>query len=256
MTADEFRRAVAFELRAGLSGSRHEEFRYGTAVLTPELPLRHDSNHLLAHRTPPDVAVDDLVAEAERILGGAGIDHRVVIVPGDAGAALEESFRERGWSVAEHVYMAHRRERPHGADPGIVVEVAEADLRAMRHDYILAEPWGSPELANQLVAAKGRIPVDSRFFAVLVEGEPVSITDLYADAEIAQIEDLVTLPAHRGRGYATALVVRALGEARAAGAGLVFLVADEHDWPKELYARLGFEPIGRIFKFIRHRPEP
>jgi hypothetical protein len=30
-----------------------------------------------------------------------------------------------------------------------------------------------------------------------------------------------------------------------------FLVADDEDWPKELYARLGFEPIGRRYEFTR-----
>jgi predicted N-acetyltransferase YhbS len=46
-------------------------------------------------------------------------------------------------------------------------------------------------------------------------------------------------------------VLRAVEEARRAGADLVFLVADDKDWPKQLYARLGFEPVGLAYKFIR-----
>ena len=34
-----------------------------------------------------------------------------------------------------------------------------------------------------------------------------------------------------------------------AGADLVFLVADDEDWPKELYRRLGFDELGRLYKF-------
>jgi hypothetical protein len=37
----------------------------------------------------------------------------------------------------------------------------------------------------------------------------------------------------------------------AGGAGLIWIAADDNDWPKELYAKLGFRPIGRIFAFTR-----
>ena len=53
----------------------------------------------------------------------------------------------------------------------------------------------------------------------------------------------------RNRGHASAVVLRAAGEARAAGADLVFLWCDANDWPKELYRRLGFDEIGRYVKF-------
>jgi aminoglycoside 3-N-acetyltransferase len=36
-----------------------------------------------------------------------------------------------------------------------------------------------------------------------------------------------------------------------ADAKLVFLVADESDWPMRWYERLGFEPIGRRYELIR-----
>jgi len=65
------------------------------------------------------------------------------------------------------------------------------------------------------------------------------------------VEDVATLEEHRGQGYASAVVMRAVREAQAAGADLIFLVADDEDWPKELYERLGFEIVGRSYKFIR-----
>jgi hypothetical protein len=33
------------------------------------------------------------------------------------------------------------------------------------------------------------------------------------------------------------------------GAEVVFIVADDDDWPKHLYARLGFVPVGRKWTF-------
>ena len=42
-----------------------------------------------------------------------------------------------------------------------------------------------------------------------------------------------------------------MAEARGAGHPLVFLVADDEDWPKELYGRLGFEPRGHSWELVR-----
>jgi hypothetical protein len=32
---------------------------------------------------------------------------------------------------------------------------------------------------------------------------------------------------------------------------LTFVVADEGDWPKDWYGRLGFEPVGRRYELLR-----
>ena len=57
-----------------------------------------------------------------------------------------------------------------------------------------------------------------RGFGALADGAVVSYADLYVDGADAQIEDVATLPEHRGRGYAKAVVTRAADEARAGGA--------------------------------------
>jgi ribosomal protein S18 acetylase RimI-like enzyme len=138
-------------------------------------------------------------------------------------------------------------------DTGLVGEVDEAALRPERRSQLAGEPWATPALVEQLLAAKLAIArvVVARFFAVLVDGQAVSYVDLYHDGCTAQIEDLATLSQHRGRGYASALVLRALQEAQLAGCDLVFLVADAQDWPKALYRRLGFDELGGYVKFIR-----
>jgi predicted GNAT family acetyltransferase len=61
---------------------------------------------------------------------------------------------------------------------------------------------------------------------------------------------VATVPDHRGREYARAVVVGAARTARGAGAEFVFLVADANDWPKELYRRLGFDELGHYAKFF------
>ena len=64
---------------------------------------------------------------------------------------------------------------------------------------------------------------------------------------VAEIDNVHTLERFRGRGVARAVVGRAVQEASSiAGADLVFLIADDADWPKELYAKLGFDPVEHV----------
>jgi ribosomal protein S18 acetylase RimI-like enzyme len=248
----DFDRAFDFMTRADMSGSRVEPFRFGTAVLTPELPLRYDSNYLLVETVPGDVSAAELVEEAERVQGAAGLEHRLLFFrDADLGERFASDLVSLGWRCDRHVIMAQRRRPERALDTRIVSEVAEADLREAREQQIRSYPWGTPEVARQLLEAKRRIPVEARFFAVIADEAVASYGDLYLDGDIAQVEDIATMPEHRGRGYASAVVLRAVDEARAGGADLVFLVADAEDWPKELYRRLGFDEIGANVKLLR-----
>jgi ribosomal protein S18 acetylase RimI-like enzyme len=248
----DFDRAFDFMTRGDMAGSRVKPFRFGTAIFTPELPLRHDSNYLLVENLPDGISPAELVEEAERVQGAGGLEHRLLLF---RDASLGERFAPElvslGWRRDHHVLMAQRRQPERAVDTRIVSEVTEAALRDAREHQIRSYPWGTPEVARQLLDAKRRIPVRARFFAVLADGAVASYGDLYIDAKIAQVEDVATVPEQRGRGYASAVVLRAVEEARAAGAELVFLVADAEDWPKELYRRLGFDEIGANLKLLR-----
>jgi hypothetical protein len=57
------------------------------------------------------------------------------------------------------------------------------------------------------------------------------------------------------REPARAAVTAAIDAARAAGADLVWLLADAADWPKELYGKLGFDPIGSCWQFTKPPPD-
>ena len=251
--ADVLERVQRFEREIEMAGSQNVDSLFGVAVIEPELPRRHDSNYLLAERVPIGAGAQDLAAEADRILGGAGLAHRAVFTFDEAlGARLEREFRALGWNVRRHIWMAQLREPERGADLSLVEEVGEAELRPGRTAEILRFPWGTNEVAEQLLDAKLLLGerAETRFFGVRAGGEIVSWADLYLAQGVGQVEDVATKEEHRGKGYATAIVLRAAAEARAGGADLVFLVADEDDWPKELYERLGFDTVGRLTKFF------
>ena len=237
-------RAYAFLDRADMAGERTESSSVGTAVFDDNLPRRLDSNFLRVEReTDPETVRE----EAERL------ERRMVFVPDpELGERLVPYFKERGWRINRVVVMAQLREPERTGDLSLVTEVEEPALRAARHQVVTGQPWASPEIMAQLFAGKGVIGerVRARFFAIVVDGEVVSYTDLYQDGTEAQVEDVGTLHEHRGRGYASAVVLAAIAEARKHGAEFVFLVADYEDWPKELYRRLGFDELGYYVKFI------
>jgi hypothetical protein len=45
------------------------------------------------------------------------------------------------------------------------------------------------------------------------------------------------------------VVARGVELAREDGHDVIFITADDNDWPKELYGRIGFRPLGRIWQF-------
>lgn len=244
----ELERAIAFE-----EGLRHQAvdkvvpFRFGEALLTPSLPHVWDLNVLRVLDATP--SAEEVAAEAERIQGGAGLAHRRVVTDDDA---LLPGFQELGWETTRYLFMAHRgggtRETA-----GIAVQEVERDaLLPLREALVREAPWGDDdETVSQILAAQTRVAKAgrARHFVVLVDGEGASAAELYSDGRTAQVEDVITLTSHRNRGYATAVILHAVEAALAAGHDFVFLIADAEDWPKELYARLGFEAIGYTAAF-------
>ncbi|HXZ56249.1 MAG TPA: GNAT family N-acetyltransferase [Gaiellaceae bacterium] len=241
---DDLARAYAFLARGDTWGNRSLESTVGTAVYLDELPRRLDANYL---RVEHEATPEEVEAEARRLR------RRMVFVPdAELGERLVPYFDEQGWRVSRVTVMAQLREPDRSADLGLVEEVTEEELRPARLHINAGTPWGRPEVMEQLFAGKhviGRL-IEARYFAVKVGGEVVSYTDLYQDGAEAQVEDVATLHEHRGRGYATAVVLAAIAAARERGAEFVCLVADYEDWPKELYRRLGFDELGYYVKFI------
>jgi ribosomal protein S18 acetylase RimI-like enzyme len=245
--SEDLRRALDFLPRADMAGTRTEPTRFGTAVYDDRVPKRYDSNYLLVEGIPPETTAEELAADSER-------HGRRMIFFGDETAAelLVPGFRALGWRIDRHVFMAQRGPVTRSGPLDVVQELSAEDLRAARRRLLADYPWATPKILDQLHEAKRLIGerVETHFFGAVVDREVVSYAELYVEPPIAQIEDVGTLEEHRGKGYASAVVLRAAEVARERGADLVFLVADAEDWPQQLYRRLGFEPIGHYVKFI------
>lgn len=261
MRRDELERIDAFdrELMRRTSTSI-VPFAHGTGYLNEDFPLRWDSNFLAVERSEPATSAPELADEAERILGGAALSHREVFCP-DAGVGdrLAPGFGALGWSSDHLVVMAHRRPSERVA-PGIEVREASFDeARPVMEETVRRAPYAtSEEVVRQLVEHRALLErvAAARFFVGRVDGVDAGVCEAYLIDGVAQLEDVNTLEEHRRKGVATAIVNAAAGVSRARGANLVFLIADEEDWPRRLYAALGFEPVARRWSFVRSPAQP
>ena len=157
--------------------------------------------------------------------------------------------------AAEHmVVMARRREPDRAPDLGATEEIGLDEIQPFTAEVTLREPWGAAPGIAETMAGFHRVLIErvgARSFAQRVDGRIAGTCGLYLEGEIAQIEDVNTLEEFRGRGVARNVVLRAAEEAARSGATFVFLFADDQDWPRRLYARLGFDEVGQSRLFTR-----
>jgi GNAT superfamily N-acetyltransferase len=205
-----------------------------------------------------EVDAHQLVAALDDLYGDC-LHRRAVVERVDTGRRLAPQLSPRGWLTERDVHMALRRPRDRAAEPGLAVEVDAERHQEAEAAGVREEPYGrDEEVVRQLVAMRAAlaaaVPV-ARFFVGRSDGVDAAVTTLYSDGVTAQVEDVATLRGHRRRGLARATVSAAIDAAVDMGHELVFIVADDDDWPKQLYGRLGFDPVGRTWAFTRPGPE-
>jgi GNAT superfamily N-acetyltransferase len=222
----------------------------GRVALTPSLPTVYIANTVeLTGR----VTYHQAVAVTEEQM--RDLPYRQLTIDDAATARqLEPSFVADGWTVDRDLVMALARPLDREVDTADVRECDEREISRLMAEWISKKPSIERHEVDQVVEftrreARAR---NARELGVLADdGAVVAITKLYSDGTIAQVEDVYTSPAWRGRGYSRALIARAIAIAQDGGHELVFTCADDEGWPKQLYAKLGFDPVGRIMRFHR-----
>lgn len=204
----------------------------GDALFVDALPNVYMLNYLRADRG----SSAEVAGAAERVL--EAFHHRKVFTY--LGLDL-------GWQRSTHLVMLHRRKPDRRVDTAHVRPVSFEEIASLRmYDY------DDAALGQQMNEAQRRVgrAIDVEWLAVFDGAEPAAWCHVRSWNGVAQIEDVNTLPSFRRRGHGRALVQHAVDQARATH-DLVYLEALEEDWPRYLYARLGFDEIDRCHHHIR-----
>jgi ribosomal protein S18 acetylase RimI-like enzyme len=222
-----------------------------SGLFNSTLPDVWDRNHVRLE--DPHAGAGELIATAERAHMLAGVPHRRVWIDDPAaGERLAPAFAAGGWEIQRLLVMVHRPGEEPDVDLLAVAELREPELRPLREE--VSREYGYTEaLRQQLLAAQTMAAeeLDVRYFGIRQGMRIVSACELYSRGGVAQVEDVVTHAEFRNKGFARAVVLRAVEAARSTGHDLVFLLADEDDWPQELYQRLGFESVARLHAFLK-----
>ena len=221
----------------------------GWVVRSGSMELVWALNHVRLERP---LGYRHTLALVDEHLGGLPFGH--VVIEDKTDEALESEFLGDGWKVERDVVMAVGGRADRVTDTSAVVELPEPAARRLMADWLLEEMTLSGEALQQLLRAtslEGEVWDERRLGALDANGEAVAMTKLRSDGRIAWVEDVYVSPAARGRGLGRMLVTRAVELARECGPDAVFIVADDEGWPKQLYAKLGFEPVGQLRSFHR-----
>ena len=253
MTSDG-ERAFEFQQRVlARTSTRTRPLPWGTAYFHDDFPLRYDANMAVVDRPLAGASAADVAAALDDAYDG--FRHREVEFASVADAdSVAMGMAGHDYAAEHMVVMARRHEPDRPPDLGAVEEVGLDEILPFTAEMTLREPWGKEPGIAETMAEFRRVLVEgvgARFFAQRLDGRIAGSCELYLEGEIAQIEDVNTLEEFRGRGVARNVVLRAAEEAARSGATFVFLFADEQDWPRHLYARLGFDEVGRSRLFTR-----
>ncbi len=213
----------------------------------------------MADEHQADLGYRHVVVEDERTarqlvasLGSAGwrVERLVLMVLDTVAAGAGEDRSGEDWSGEARSGEARSGDRELFAEPVSELTAGEA-AELMRRWAVEDRLEVVPGVIEQLAVyndREGRL-WNERALGIRQDGAPVALTKYRSDDGVAWVEDVYTVPEARGRGHARTLVTRAAGAAVAAGHELVFIVADDEDWPKELYRAIGFRPAARSWTF-------
>ena len=226
---------------------------FGTAYFHDGFPRRYDSNYVWVDAPLGDVSALMLAAEADR--AQAELRHRQLsyVADGSDTRRLAPELMSVGYRGERLLTMLQTRD-PDAWNDDLAEEVGAGDIGTFLVRVNREADGGMHAADAEMLSSFRHVLAEraaARFFVVRDGGEIVAIAEVYTIGDVAQVEAVYTLQAYRGRGFGRAVVLAGSRAARDAGADLVFLDADDEDWPKELYGKLGFDELGRFWSFVK-----
>ena len=237
-----------------------ERTPWGVVISDARYPTIYDANHAGILESAHGLELEEVRAALHPILRRAGATHEHIEVMdvSDPCPAVDALLAEQQ-RITSDVVMRFDGSGIEPVSDAAVEEVWVSDERFRTAYRDSRNEFGeelSDEVVDQLVTRDWEVfvPAGLRFFAGIIDGEIAGFTSLIPSGDTAYVDNVVTLPAYRRRGVASATVTRALEEAEKQGLTTVFLLAEENGDPQRLYERLGFSVISRAMGFTRPLP--
>lgn len=220
----------------------------------------YDANHGACVRTRSARDIARVFARADEVFDGLPYRRFMCdpLTPSDFEAALVLADYEVGAEIQlllEGELVASPppteiRGAEDEADWEVIARLTRLDHEEEARRF--GRPVLDPEVTRELVATKRAKGPSLRFWIARAEGTDCAFFSSWpGENGVGKVEDLFTHPDFRRRGIATALIARAVSDARARGAGPVLIGAMSNDTPKRLYAAMGFRPFCVIRSYLK-----
>ncbi|MGO9489138.1 MAG: GNAT family N-acetyltransferase [Solirubrobacteraceae bacterium] len=226
-----------------------EPWRHGTVVRASRYPTYYDFNVVRVEDDPGMSAVE-LAAFADRALAGLGhrrLDFDLV----EAAQARRGELAALGFKAMRLLWMHHQGAPPPGP-PIAVEEVPYEAVDQLRLAWHLEDFEGEEYDRFRVAAKEVAMTRGVRVLAVREQGAAVAFAQLEQVGAGAEITQVYVHPAHRGRGLGTAMTRAAI--LAAGDVEDLWIVADDEDRAKRLYARLGFRPAWTSMEYLLLAP--
>lgn len=219
----------------------------------------YDANHVSGARPASHDEIEEMLAAVGREFAASAhrrfdVDYRTP--PGfEARLALDGFERDDGLILLLEGELI-------GTAPECDIRPVETEADWDSYWELMIRDWrehsrrikrkASDEVARRMWEVKREKQPPVQNYMAYVKEKPVAYFNAWAGVDgVGQVEDLFTLPKHRNRGIAKALIHHCVAEARARGAGPVVIAADPTDTPKHIYAGMGWRPVAVVSHYIK-----
>jgi GNAT superfamily N-acetyltransferase len=232
---------------------------WGSAIFHDDFPRWADVNTVRVEVPVADLDAERLHGAVERLQGRLG-HRRIEVWDDDTAHRLEDGMTALGYERGRSVLMGWDGGEPEAGACGepSPEQVPYRMIERLREEWLRDDPWApdADTLAQALAADRLTFEhTPTRAYAVVRDGRALAYGLLVDIDGIALVEDVYATPAARGQGLAGAVVRRLVWESRVSGHADTVLATDAGGRARELYARLGFTPLGTVNRFLR-RPGP
>ena len=224
-----------------------EPWEHGTVIRAARYPTYYSFNAVRVE-DEPGMSAEELTAFAAGEL--AGLEHlRLDFQQIDAAESRRAALAALGWKATRLLWMHHEEPLPPAPEEIEVEEVPYEAVDELRLAWHLEEDDGSEYEQFKLAAREVSMTRDVRVLAVREDGGPIAFAQIEWAGTGAEITQVYVHPDRRGGGRGTAMTRAAV--LAASDAEDLWIVADDEDRPKQLYARLGFRPAWTSMEYLR-----